>query len=126
VAQARVREHLRILKLPEQLQQKVAAGEIPMRAVKPLVEVAEIHPDLAIVAAREVLEPEDPWDHYTWADVERAPLEVALAPNELPDGIYRTHTPYRINGFALTDGAEKDLQALDRMLGRSVETIRLD
>jgi ParB/RepB/Spo0J family partition protein len=126
VAQARVREHLRILKLPEQLQQKVAAGEIPMRAVKPLVEVAEIHPDLAIIAAREVLEPEDPWDHYTWADVERAPLEVALAPNELPDGIYRTHTPYRINGFALTDGAEKDLQALDRMLGRSVETIRFD
>src|SRR5581483_6398615 len=45
-AQAKVREHLRILKLPEQLQEKVAAGEIPMRAVKPLVELVAIHPDL--------------------------------------------------------------------------------
>jgi ParB family transcriptional regulator, chromosome partitioning protein len=70
-AQTRVREHLRILKLPEQLQSKVAAGEIPMRAVKPLVDVAAIHPDLAVVAAREVLEPQDPWEEYSWADLER-------------------------------------------------------
>ena len=125
-AQARVREHLRILKLPEQLQSKVAAGEIPMRAVKPLAEVAAIHPELAVVAAREVLEPQDSWEEYSWADVERAPLEVVLAANELPDGVYRTHSPHRIDRFALGQGAKRDLQALERMLGRAVETVRFD
>ena len=125
-AQARVREHLRILKLPEQLQAKVAAGEIPMRAVKPLAEVAAIHPDLAVVAAREVLKPSDSWEEYSWADVERAPLEVALAANELPDGIYRPHTPYRIDRFPLNDGAKRDLEALERMLGRTIEAVRFD
>jgi ParB/RepB/Spo0J family partition protein len=125
-AQARVREHLRILKLPEELRGRVAAGEIPMRAVKPLAEVAEIHPELAVVAAHEVLEPQDSWEEYSWADVERAPLEVALAANELPDGVYRTHSPYRIDRFALGDGAKRDLEALERMLGRGVETIRFD
>ena len=37
--------------------------------------------------------------------MERAPLEVALSANELPDGVYRTHSPYRIDEFALSDGA---------------------
>ena len=121
-----MREHLRILKLPEQLQDKVAAGDIPMRAVKPLVELAAIHPSLAVIAAREVLEPHDEYDGYGWADVERAPLEVALAANELPEGVYRLHSPYRIDAFGLSDGAKRDLQGLERMLGRAVETIRFD
>ena len=125
-AQARVREHLRILKLPEELQAKIAAGEIPMRAVKPLAEVAAIHADLAVVAAREVLKPSDSWEQYSWADVERAPLEVVLAANELPDGIYRPHSPYRIDQFPLNDGAKRDLQALERMLGRAIEAVRFD
>lgn len=122
----RVREHLRILKLPEQLHAKVANGEIPMRAVKPLAELVAIHPDLAAVAAREVLEPQDAYEGHTWADIERAPLEVAFAANELPDGIYRPHTPYGIGVFCLSDGAKGDLEALGRMLGRSVETVRFD
>jgi hypothetical protein len=125
-AQTRVREHLRILKLPEQLHDKVAAGDIPMRAVKPLGDLAAIHPDLAVVAASEVLESSDSYEAYSWADVERAPLEVALAANELPEGVYRTHSPYRIASFSLTDGARKDLEALDRMLGRPIEAIRFD
>lgn len=123
---ARVREHLRILKLPEQLQAKVADGEIPMRAVKPLAGLAAIHPDLAVVGTREVLEPHDTYESYTWADLERAPLEVALAANELPDGIYRPHTPYSLGAFRLSDGAKTDLEALDGMLGRRVETVRFD
>ena len=79
-----------------------------------------------MVAAREVLESQDPWEEYSWADLERGPLEVALAANELPDGVYRTHSPYRINGFALSDPAKRDLEALERMLGRPVETVRFD
>lgn len=125
-ALARVREHLRILKLPEPLQTKVAEGEIPMRGVKPLAELSAIHPDLATVAAREVLEPHDTYESYTWADLDRAPLEVALAANELPDGMYRPHTPYSLGVFRLSDRAKSDLEALDRMLGRRVEAVRFD
>jgi ParB family chromosome partitioning protein len=55
--QARVREHLRILKLPTPVQARIAAGEVPLRAVKPLAELAKIHPGLAERAVREILEP---------------------------------------------------------------------
>ena len=125
-AQARVREHLRILELPEALQQKVADGEIPMRAVRPLTALQEIHPGLAATAAGEVLDPDDAYDSYTWADVERAPLEVALAARELPDGVYRAHAAYPVEAFALSDRARKDLVALERMLGRAVDTVQFD
>jgi ParB family chromosome partitioning protein len=42
--QARVREHLRILKLPEDAQAKLAAGDVPLRAVKALEGLAAIAP----------------------------------------------------------------------------------
>lgn len=124
--QARVREHLRILKLPEVLQRQVAAGEIPLRAVKPLAQLQSINPGLAAAAVSQVLHPEDSYDPYTWADIERAPLTVALAGGELPEGVYRAHTPYPLDRFALSDGASKDLAALDRMLGRELGEIRFD
>jgi ParB/RepB/Spo0J family partition protein len=124
--QARVREHLRILKLPEELQGKVASGEIPVRAVKPLAQLTNIHPGLAIAAARQVLDPDGAYEPYAWADVERAPLEVALAGRELPDGVYRPHTAYPIAAFALGEGASKDLAAIERRLGRPVEHIQFD
>ncbi|HWJ49695.1 MAG TPA: ParB/RepB/Spo0J family partition protein, partial [Solirubrobacteraceae bacterium] len=124
--QARVREHLRILKLSEQLQQKVAADEIPLRAVKALAQLENIHPGLAAGAAGEVLHPGDTYEPYTWADVERAPLDVALACDKLPEGVHRAHTPYPVTAFALGDAAKKHLDALERMLGRPVSEIRFD
>ena len=124
--QARVREHLRILKLPDELQGKFASGEIPLRAVKPLGQLAGIHPGLAIAAAQQVLDPGDAYEPYAWADVERAPLEVALAGSELPEGVYRPHTPYPIEAFALGDRASKDLVAIERMLGRPFEHVQFD
>jgi len=48
--QARVREHLRILKLPDAVQLQVAAGEIPLRAVKALAQRESIHRGLASAA----------------------------------------------------------------------------
>ncbi len=75
--QARVREHLRILKLPAELQRKVAVSEIPLRAVKPLTQLESIHPELAAAAAEQVFNPGDTYEAYTWSDVERAPLDVA-------------------------------------------------
>jgi ParB/RepB/Spo0J family partition protein len=124
--QARVREHLRILKLPEELQEKIAADEIPLRAVKPLVQLAAIHPELATAAAEQVLNRGDAYEPYTWADIERAPLDVALASGQLPDGIYRPHTPYPISRFALNDRASEDLAAIERMLGRPIEHVQFD
>jgi ParB/RepB/Spo0J family partition protein len=124
--QARVREHLRVLKLPEPLQRRVAAGEIPLRAVKPLAQLESIHSGLASAAAGEVLQPADSYEAYAWVDVERAPLEVALASGELPEGIYRVHTAYPLDTVPIRDGARKDLAALERMLGRTIAEIRFD
>ena len=124
--QTRVREHLRILKLPEELQAKFASGEIPVRAVKPLGQLATIHPGLAIAAAQQVLDPEDAYEPYAWADVGRAPLEVALAGGDLPEGVYRPHTAYPIEAFVLGEGASKDLAAIERMLGRPVGHVQFD
>jgi ParB/RepB/Spo0J family partition protein len=124
--QVRVREHLRVLKLPEALQRRVAAGEIPLRAVKALAQLESIHSGLASAAAGEVIKPADAYERYTWADIERAPLEVALAGGELPEGVYRAHTAYLIDALSLSDGARKDLAALERMLGRTIGEIRFD
>ena len=124
--QARVREHLRILKLPEQLLQKVAAGDVPLRAVKSLAQLEGIHAGVASAAAHEVLHPQDSYEPYTWADVERVPLEVALAGGDLPEGVYRAHTTYPVSAFTLGEGPRKDLAALERMLGRSVGEVRFD
>lgn len=124
--QARVREHLRILKLPEVIQQRVAAGEVPLRAVKSLAHLESIHPGLASAAAGAVLQPADAYEPYAWADIERAPLEVALSSGELPKGVYRAHTAYPLDALSLGDGARKDLAALERMLGRTIAEIRFD
>ena len=124
--QARVREHLRILKLPEELHGKFASGEIPVRAVKALGQLAGIHPGLAIAAAQQVLEPGDAYEPYAWADVERAPLEVSLAAGDLPEGVYRPHTAYPVRAFALSESASKDLASIEQMLGRPVEHVQFD
>lgn len=124
--QARVREHLRILKLPEPLQRRVAGGEIPVRAVKSLAQLEGIHPGLAAAAACEVLHPENAYEPHTWADVERAPLDVALASGELPTGVYRAHSNYPLGTFSLSEGATKDVAALEQMLGRPVGEIRFN
>jgi ParB family transcriptional regulator, chromosome partitioning protein len=124
--QARVREHLRILKLPDELQAKIAGDDVPLRAVKPLAQLASIHAGLAVVAAREVLEPEDTYEAYSWADLERAPMEVALSGGALPEGVYRAHSPYPLSAFTLGDGAKKDLTAIERILGRPLGEIRFD
>lgn len=124
--QARVREHLRILKLSDELQRKVAAGEIPLRVVKALTQLETIHPQLAAAAAQQVLSPGDAYEAYTWSDIERAPLEVALADGELPDGVYRPHTRYPVAAFALSDAARKDLATAEQLLGRPIEQVQFD
>ena len=110
----------------EELQGKFASREIPVRAVKALGQLAGIHPGLAIAAAQQVLAPNDAYEPYAWADVERAPLEVSLAAGDLPEGVYRPHTAYPVRAFALSESASKDLAAIEQMLGRPVELVQFD
>src|SRR5450755_4462406 len=123
--QARVREHLRILRLPEPAQAKLASGVVPLRAVKALATLTRIHPGLAQAAIAQILDvDEHDSERYTWADLERAPLDVAAAGDELPDGVYRTHVPYPLDGFELSERTRKDLAALEQLLGHSLGTVR--
>jgi hypothetical protein len=120
---SRVREHLRILKLPDPVQAKIAAGDVPLRAVKPLAELAKIHAGLAEQAVQEILEPDDQYEPYSWADLERSPLEVAIHRGELPDGAYSAHTNYPLDRFELTEQARKDLQAIEKPGGEPITDV---
>ena len=44
----------------------------------------------------------------------------------LPEGVYRPHTAYPIEAFALGEGASKDLAAIEQMLGRPIEHVQFD
>src|SRR5947209_5451132 len=55
--QTRVREHMRSLKFPVELHASIASGETPVRAVKPLAQLAGIHAGLASAAVEQVLNP---------------------------------------------------------------------
>jgi ParB/RepB/Spo0J family partition protein len=123
--QARVREHLRILKLPEDAQAKLAAGDVPLRAVKALEGLAQVHPGLAVAAIAQILQPTEDYEPYTWADLEQQPLEVAtLAGDELPDGVYRAYASYPVDRFSLAERAQKDLAALEGLIGGSLREVR--
>jgi len=97
-----------------------------LHAIKTLAQLAAIHRQLAVSAAEQVLNPHDAYEPYTWADVERDPLRVALAGGELPDGVYRAHSSYPIEGFELGERARKDLATAERMLGRPVGHVQFD
>jgi len=116
--QARVKEQLRILKLPELLQDRIAAGEVPLRAVKPLEALARIHPGLAVAAVSEVLDPvEGDDDAYSWGNLERSPLAVAIRAGKLPGDVYEAHAAHSIDRFELSEQARKDLAELQELLG---------
>jgi ParB/RepB/Spo0J family partition protein len=83
VAQRRVTDRLQILELPDELQLKLAAGELPPAAVKPLVGLAKLHPQLPAVAVGEVEREVDAdgWEApVTWRDLAADPIAVVAAP----------------------------------------------
>lgn len=93
-------------------------GEVPLRAVKALEALARIHPGLATAAAAEVLDPgESTYDAYSWADLERSPLSVAIRAGELPDDVYVAHAVHSIERFGLSPQARKDVAELQELLG---------
>jgi ParB/RepB/Spo0J family partition protein len=109
----RIKEHLQILALPAALQVKLAAGEIPLLAVKALVELNEIHPELATAAIKAV-EPGNEYEEpYSWSDVAGAPLQSVLGCCEqLPPGVFWTRESYPVESFGLTEQAQQDLAVL--------------
>jgi ParB/RepB/Spo0J family partition protein len=128
VAQRRVTDRLQILELPESLHRKLSAGEIPPAAVKPLVGLAKLHPELPALAVDEVereLDPHDWEEPVTWRDVIADPLQVvAKRPAaELPSDVYECWGQYPLERFSLTDKAQKDLEKLAK-LGYEISNVR--
>jgi ParB/RepB/Spo0J family partition protein len=135
VAQKRVTDRLQVLDLPTELHPKVASGEIPLGAIKPLSALAKLRPELAaIAAARVAAEPANEWDEpVAWADVSRDPIGVVLGqyggdPDDLPSDVYRGGASYPLARFTLDDKAGHDLGKLCKLLDQEPSglTIRFD
>jgi ParB/RepB/Spo0J family partition protein len=109
----RIKEHLQILTLPDELAQQLGEGEIPLLAVKALAELNEIHPELALAAIKAV-EPTNEYEEpYSWRDVAAAPLQSVLGCCEqLPPGAYWTRESYPLERFGLSEQAKTDLAVL--------------
>lgn len=128
----RVRETLRILQLPDGVQQQVAAGEVPARAVKTLAELGAIHPELAALGVAQVLEaPADAWEPaLSWEDLVDDPIAVVadVEDDQLPPGVYDAHGSHPLSRFALTDQAAGELEELCGLLDLSTGslTVRFD
>jgi len=119
----RVRERLAILELPEPLHDRVADGTVPLRAVKALVALTKVHPELAAVAVnRATSEPLHEWDApTTWDDVVADPIATVIGRYDeehadLPDGVYVAGTSYPVGRFGLDDKTRRDLVKLCELL----------
>jgi ParB/RepB/Spo0J family partition protein len=119
VPQARVRERLLILELPEKLRQQMAAGVVPLMAVKTLGSLAKIHAGLPEVAVKRVLdEPVADWDEpTTWEDLVSDPISVLIGGYEeqladLPDDVFVVGCSSSVAHFDLDEAATKRLTEL--------------
>lgn len=128
IAQKRVTERLELLKLPVALHPRIATGQIPPAAIKPLVALERIHAGLAECAvARVDAPPAHSWEEpLSWADLVADPVNVLLAGvdgprTELPDGVYDLSDAVAVERFALTDTAREQLDELCGLIGTPVD-----
>jgi ParB/RepB/Spo0J family partition protein len=128
--QKRVTERLAILELPAELQPKVASGEIPPGAIKALVALAKLHPQLPqVAAARVVTPPPNAWDEpVTWSQLSADPIGVVVGQYEaksaeLPADVYEAGLAYPLGRFALSDKAGDDAAKLCKLLGIEPEAL---
>jgi ParB/RepB/Spo0J family partition protein len=119
----RVRDRLMILDLPEELRHQVAAGIVPLLAVKTLAALGKMHPELPAVAARRVLEkPLNEWDEpTTWEELAADPIPVLGGRYEeqaadLPDDVFVAGHGYPVSRFGLDENAAKKLVVLCALL----------
>lgn len=121
----RIKEHLQILQLPEDLQRQVAAERIPLLAVKALVGLCNLHADLARVAVKSVLDPGENDEPYTWAEVAEDALAIAVRNSEsLPEGIFETYEPHPLARFTISEKAAKQAAAFEKLTGRPISEVR--
>jgi ParB/RepB/Spo0J family partition protein len=122
----RVKEHLEILSLPDELRAQVADETIPLLAVKSLVAIAKINGQLAETAVH-MTEPREEWDEpYSWSEIAEEGLAVAVLQSDpLPDGLFQSGRSYPLEKFTLSEKAVKNLAAYDKLAGRELEAVVL-
>src|SRR5919204_6132228 len=77
---ARIRERLSILELPVELHAAIADGSVPLSALKALVALAKIHPQLPLTASERVGRQENSCgEPLQWADVAADPVGAVCA-----------------------------------------------
>lgn len=119
----RVRETLRVLALPDDVQGLVARGVVPQSAIKALVELARLHEGLPAVAVRRVTDgPAHQWDEpVTWEQLADDPIAVIVSgydeqDEDLPAGVFDAHANHPIARFGLDEATRADLEALCKLL----------
>jgi hypothetical protein len=132
MTQARVRERLQLLELPQALWPRVAGGEIPALAIAGLVGLEKIHPGLAEVAVTLVLDCDDVYDAdpWRWRDVADNGLAVVAGglhdeSIDAPAGVFLSSQRYRLSAFALDDKHQAAADKLAELQGTSVDELTL-
>jgi len=132
MTQARVRERLAILELPEELWPRVGAGEIPTGVVASLVGLGKIHPGLAQVAVTLVLDCAELYDAepWTWRDVSSDALGMVTSGLHdesvpAPEGVFVSSQRYALSAFTLDDKRQADAVKLAELQGTSVEDLAI-
>lgn len=79
--QARVKEHLLILEVPEDLHPRVADRSIPLHAIRGLAQLAKLHPELPALATARVLASlaSDEPEPLRWVDFAADPIAAPTA-----------------------------------------------
>jgi ParB/RepB/Spo0J family partition protein len=128
VSQKLVRERLAILDLPEDLHAQVGDATIPPAAIRPLVELAKIHPGLPAVAVSRILEP-DPdayYEAWAWGDLAADALAVVIdrgaSSDHLPEDVFVSGVAYPLERFRLEDKAARRLEALAELQAREADS----
>jgi len=128
IAQKRVTERLEILKLPEDLHSRIASGQVPPAAIKPLVALERIHRGLAACAvARIDAAPVHSWEEpLTWADLVADPIGILVANvegagTELPDGVHDFSDAVAVQRFKLSDAVKEHLAELCALIDQPAD-----
>ena len=130
--QARVKERLALLELPEALWPRIAAGDIPAGAIASLLALGKIHRGLPEVAVTLVLDRADVYDAqpWTWRDVTEDPLRVVAGglhdeSVDAPAGVFLSTSTYPLTAFTLDEKAAAAAAKFAELQGTAVDALRI-
>ena len=112
-----VKERLAILQLPEELHAGIADKSIPLKALDALLKLAQLDPQLALLAASLVgLRDGDGFaEPLRWDDVIEDPIDVAttwIEAHDLPAHVFKPEVVYPIGRFELDAKTRRKLDQL--------------